>query len=147
MKMEPIKRSETSAISTQTPGRYPKENALHIKHGESLKSRIKNYIKNFSGKRFENREHWVVRGGNGKMILGRKWEVLRMEGRCTRIWIASSQSLVLEESNFNFVHAICYTSYWHEARLNFNLELHTCPANSVNELIPWMYEGKSFLRS
>ena len=25
---------------TRTPGRYPKENALHIKHGESLKSRI-----------------------------------------------------------------------------------------------------------
>jgi len=40
MKMEPIKCSETSAFSTQTPGRYPKENALHTKHGESLKSRI-----------------------------------------------------------------------------------------------------------
>jgi len=39
MKMEPIKCSETSAFSTQTPGRCPKENALHIKHGESLKSR------------------------------------------------------------------------------------------------------------
>jgi len=39
MKMEPIKCSETSAFSTQTPGRYPKENALHTKHGESLKSR------------------------------------------------------------------------------------------------------------
>ena len=28
MKMEPIECSETSAFSTQTPGRYPKENAL-----------------------------------------------------------------------------------------------------------------------
>ena len=37
--MEPIVCSETSAISTQMPGKYPKENALHIKHGESLKSR------------------------------------------------------------------------------------------------------------
>jgi hypothetical protein len=37
--MEPIECSETSAISTQTPGKYPKENILHIKHGESLKSR------------------------------------------------------------------------------------------------------------
>jgi len=26
--------------ASETPGRYPKENALHIKHGESLKSRI-----------------------------------------------------------------------------------------------------------
>ena len=40
MKMEPTESSETSAFSTRTPGRYPKENALHIKHGESLKSRI-----------------------------------------------------------------------------------------------------------
>ena len=38
MKMEPIGGSETSAFSTQTPGRYPKENALHIEHGKSLKS-------------------------------------------------------------------------------------------------------------
>jgi hypothetical protein len=44
MKMERIVCSETSAISTQTPGKYPKENTLHIKHGESLKSRIHNYI-------------------------------------------------------------------------------------------------------
>jgi len=28
MKMELIERSETSAISTQTPGRYPKGNTL-----------------------------------------------------------------------------------------------------------------------
>jgi len=40
MKMEPIEGSETSAISTQTQEKYPKENTLHIKHGESLKSRI-----------------------------------------------------------------------------------------------------------
>jgi hypothetical protein len=39
--MEPIERSETSAISNQTPGKHPKENILHIKHGESLKSRRK----------------------------------------------------------------------------------------------------------
>jgi hypothetical protein len=26
LKMEPIQRSETSAISTQTPGKHPKEN-------------------------------------------------------------------------------------------------------------------------
>ena len=40
MKMEPTESSETSAFSTRTPGRYPKEDALHIKHGESLKSRM-----------------------------------------------------------------------------------------------------------
>jgi hypothetical protein len=28
MKMEPIEGSETSAISTQTPGKHPKENIL-----------------------------------------------------------------------------------------------------------------------
>jgi len=38
--MEPTESSETSAFSTRTPGKYPKENALHIKQGESLKSRI-----------------------------------------------------------------------------------------------------------
>ena len=30
MKMEPIVSSETSAIRTQTPGKYPKRNNLHI---------------------------------------------------------------------------------------------------------------------
>jgi len=40
MKMEPIEGSETSAIRTKSPGNYPKENILHIEHGESLKSRI-----------------------------------------------------------------------------------------------------------
>jgi len=39
MKIELIECSETSAIRTQTPGNYPKENTLHIEHGESLKSR------------------------------------------------------------------------------------------------------------
>jgi hypothetical protein len=39
-KMELIEGSETSAISNQTPGKHPKENILHVKHGESLKSRI-----------------------------------------------------------------------------------------------------------
>jgi hypothetical protein len=38
--MELIEGSETSAISNQTPGKHPKENLLHLKHGESLKSRI-----------------------------------------------------------------------------------------------------------
>ena len=36
--MELIEGSET-AIRTKTPGNYPKENMLHIEHGESLKSR------------------------------------------------------------------------------------------------------------
>ena len=40
MKMETIESSETSAIKTQTPGNYPKENITQIEHGESLKSRI-----------------------------------------------------------------------------------------------------------
>jgi len=40
MKMELIEGSETSAIRTQTPGNYPKENILHIEQGETLKSRI-----------------------------------------------------------------------------------------------------------
>jgi len=31
MKMEPTESSETSAFSTRTPGRYPKENALQYK--------------------------------------------------------------------------------------------------------------------
>jgi len=42
LKMEPIESSETSAIRNQTPGNYPKESIIHIKHGESLKSR--NYL-------------------------------------------------------------------------------------------------------
>ena len=40
MKMELIECSETSAIRTQTPGNRPKENILHIEHGESLKTKI-----------------------------------------------------------------------------------------------------------
>jgi len=42
MKMEPIVSSETSAIRTQTPGNYPKRNKLHLEHGESLKTILKN---------------------------------------------------------------------------------------------------------
>jgi hypothetical protein len=38
--MEPIEGSETSAIGTHTPEKHPKENILHIKQGESLKSNI-----------------------------------------------------------------------------------------------------------
>ena len=44
MKMEPIETSETSATRTQTPGNYPKENTIHLKYGESLKSRILRFI-------------------------------------------------------------------------------------------------------
>jgi len=44
MKMEPIVSSETSAIRTQTPGNYPKRNKLHLEHGESLKTRIKEVV-------------------------------------------------------------------------------------------------------
>jgi hypothetical protein len=39
LKMGPIQCSETSAISTQTPGKHPKENILYLTQGESLKSR------------------------------------------------------------------------------------------------------------
>ena len=46
MKMEPIRSSETSAIKTQTPGKYPKMNILRKKRSlyiniypESLKPR------------------------------------------------------------------------------------------------------------
>jgi hypothetical protein len=39
LKMEPIECSETSAISTQTPRKHPKENMLHLTHGKSLESR------------------------------------------------------------------------------------------------------------
>jgi len=41
MKMEPIWNSKTSAIKKQTPGNYPKRNILQLKHGESLKTRLK----------------------------------------------------------------------------------------------------------
>jgi hypothetical protein len=37
--MEPTVSSETSVNKTQTPGIYPKENILHLEHGENLKSR------------------------------------------------------------------------------------------------------------
>jgi hypothetical protein len=42
-KIKLIEGSETSAISIQTPGKHPKENILHIKHGESFKSRMSTY--------------------------------------------------------------------------------------------------------
>ena len=41
MKMEPIVSSETSAIRTQTPGNYPKRNNLHLEHGESLRTKLR----------------------------------------------------------------------------------------------------------
>ena len=48
MKMEEIVCSETSAIRTQTPGNYPKDNMLHTEHGESLKSRKLTYLLTYS---------------------------------------------------------------------------------------------------
>jgi hypothetical protein len=35
MKIEPIESSETSANNTQTPGTYPKESKLHLKHAKT----------------------------------------------------------------------------------------------------------------
>ena len=43
MKMELIEGSETSAIRTQTPGNYPKENILRIEHGEITQKDCPNY--------------------------------------------------------------------------------------------------------
>jgi hypothetical protein len=36
--------SETSAYKIQTPGNYPEEKIQHTEHGESLKSRIDQFI-------------------------------------------------------------------------------------------------------
>jgi hypothetical protein len=44
LKMEPIQGSETSDISTQMPGKHPKENIFHLTHGERLKSQIGPYF-------------------------------------------------------------------------------------------------------
>jgi hypothetical protein len=44
--MEQTLCSETSAYKIQTPGNYPEENIQHTEHGESLKSRIHNDVKN-----------------------------------------------------------------------------------------------------
>jgi hypothetical protein len=44
MKMEPIVSNETSASNTQMPGIYPKENLLHLQHGENLNLKSKIYI-------------------------------------------------------------------------------------------------------
>jgi len=44
MKMEQTACSETSAYKIQTPGNYPEESIRHSEHGESLKSRIINYL-------------------------------------------------------------------------------------------------------
>jgi hypothetical protein len=40
LKMELIQCSETSAISTETLGKHPKEIIFHLTHGESLKSSV-----------------------------------------------------------------------------------------------------------
>jgi hypothetical protein len=42
--MERTECFETSAYKIQTPGHYPEENIQHTEHGESLKSRIFNWI-------------------------------------------------------------------------------------------------------
>ena len=47
------------------------------------------------------RPNWEVLRMGGRCSTN--WEVLRMGGRCNRLWIASNQSLVLEESNSHFV--------------------------------------------
>jgi hypothetical protein len=49
MNMDLIEGSETSAISTQTPGKHPKENILHIKHGESLKFSVTLFNRRITG--------------------------------------------------------------------------------------------------
>jgi hypothetical protein len=61
MKMEPTESSETSAFSTWTPGRYPKENALHMEVKKStgdeillLKSKFDNYFNPSSSTRAAN---------------------------------------------------------------------------------------------
>jgi hypothetical protein len=46
LKMDPIQCSETSAISTQTPRKHPKENIFHVTQGESLKSRNRYSFRN-----------------------------------------------------------------------------------------------------
>ena len=59
--MELIEGSEMSAIVTQTPGNYPKENILHIEQGESLKSRI--FTSKFVGtgpSSYAKRIYWAV---------------------------------------------------------------------------------------
>jgi len=43
MEMEETECSETSAYKIQTPGPYPEEHIQHTEHGESLKSRRKNF--------------------------------------------------------------------------------------------------------
>ena len=48
--MEPKESSETSSyINTLTPGTYPKEKKLQSKHGESLKSTIWIYLRDYTG--------------------------------------------------------------------------------------------------
>ena len=51
MKMEPIRSNETSAIKTRTPGNYQKRNILQLKHGKSLKTRLRQerFIQSFGG--------------------------------------------------------------------------------------------------
>jgi len=44
MKMEQTEGFETSAYTFQTPGNHPKESIQHSVNGESLKSRLQNYM-------------------------------------------------------------------------------------------------------
>jgi hypothetical protein len=43
--MELTEGSETTANHNLTPGKYPKEHIQYSKHGKSLKSRIKSFIR------------------------------------------------------------------------------------------------------
>jgi len=49
MKMEQTECSETSANKIQTPRNYRKENIQHTEHGESLKSRKRNFVYRVQG--------------------------------------------------------------------------------------------------
>jgi hypothetical protein len=46
MKVEQIECSETSAYKIQMPGNHPEENIQHTEHGESLKWKILNSVRN-----------------------------------------------------------------------------------------------------
>jgi hypothetical protein len=48
LKMEQTQYSETSAFSTQTPGKYPEDNLSLQQHGESLKTRTTKFVEHSS---------------------------------------------------------------------------------------------------
>jgi hypothetical protein len=49
MKMEQTECSETSARKIQTPVNHPKERIQHSEDGESLKSRIIEFVSSYTG--------------------------------------------------------------------------------------------------